>query len=133
MPVCPICLQNVTNLHGHHVVPQAKSKGLLEESLGLGPVIDICPTCHQSIHSLAASILAGKQPILPAHIAQRGRLLVALLVKAGSADDEDDQEKTLTFKVPKSCVERLDAVCSMYGWSRKEALVAFIDHFARHK
>ena len=134
MPTCPICLQSVTNLHGHHIVPQAKSKSMLEESLGLGPVIDICPTCHQSIHSLAASILAGKQPTLPPHIAQRGRLLVAMLVKAGAIDGEsEDQEKTLTFKVTKNLLDKLDRICHHHGWSRKQALIAFIDHFDTYR
>ncbi len=79
MPACHVCGLTAA-IQGHHVVPRA-SDG--DE----GPVVDLCASCHQVIHTAARAMRRGAScDAVLAHLsedaADRARVLVQVILLA---------------------------------------------------
>lgn len=47
--VCELCDRACPKLTVHHLIPRQYAK---RKTLGVGPMIDICPPCHKQVHVL---------------------------------------------------------------------------------
>ena len=73
---CYICEQSLAATQEHHVVPRSRAGAD-------GPTVDLCASCHQTVHAAAASMRRGKYPAAAlSHLDEGGRARCMSLVQA---------------------------------------------------
>jgi len=124
MKKCPICLKVCSNLDEHHVIPrEVVLNGIKGEE---GPVVYICPTCHQGCHSQAKALNAksrSKKVYFDPESMDRAAPYVKILVAALQTETSINSKRKIIVEVTAGELELLHIIKKDNGYTSLDKFV----------
>lgn len=128
---CPVCLKTYSYLECHHIIPRATAKANLTEDQGEGPLVNLCSTCHKSIHMQAKNYMGKNDRAFFEDVDEMERAApfiraIVLATRYSQENPEDMQPRELTLELYHKDIELLHLYKNQSGFKSLAKFTAYV-------